>query len=80
MEVEDNQLITRVHKINNMATKEATIIEDVKSLGTLFSKCSFHFAQLGRINRITELSKHALSIWVDEEWTIHVFTANCTFV
>ena len=65
VELDNRKLVENITaaKYNNQLM--ATLIEDIRSIGTLFQQCSILFANSRKVESI-KLSIHALNIWLDE--------------
>ncbi|XP_071923241.1 uncharacterized protein [Coffea arabica] len=67
VELDNRKLVETITAATYNNQMMATLIEDIRSIGTLFQQCSILFANSRKIGSI-KLSIHALNIWVDEEW------------
>nr|XP_027104660.1 uncharacterized protein LOC113725592 isoform X2 [Coffea arabica] len=67
MELDNRKLVDAIKgaRLNNQ--QMATLIEDIRSICTLFHQCSIFFANSRKLECI-KLSIYALNIWIDEEW------------
>ena len=67
VELDNRKLVENITAATYNNQLMATLIEDIRSIGTLFQQCSILFANSRKIGSI-KLSIHALNIRVDEEW------------
>ena len=67
MELDNRKLVDAIKESRLNNQQMATLIEDIRSICTLFHQCSIFFANSRKLECI-KLSIYALNIWIDEEW------------
>lgn len=67
VELDNKELLESIIGSRHCNHMMATLIEDIQFISNPFHKCSFSFANTGKVDSI-KLSLHALTIWIDEEW------------
>ena len=67
VELDNRELVECIKDARYSNQLMATLIEDIQFISNLFPKCSFSFANSGKVGSI-KLSLHALNIFLDEEW------------